>query len=155
LVKFGELSYEMMDLIAELLILRRSMEPQVYILKRRELLTRWTVFLSIRGEVMAAFGRAFILSGDYQGIFHALQTLRSYVGAKEPVAQERFEPEQEKFLAYRETVVSHMVRAMNLMSGKEWSVEVERARVRVQEADTAARALIEGSAAPPSGTPAA
>src|SRR3989338_5571122 len=47
LVKFSELTYEMMDRTAELLNWGRSMSGEMYITKRRELLSRWTVFVSL------------------------------------------------------------------------------------------------------------
>jgi len=137
LVKFSELSYELMDLVAELLVLRGRMAGDAYVEKRRELLSRWTVFASMRPEVMAAYGRDFILSVDYQGTVNTLSTLRSYVGAPQPVPQERFEPEQEQFLAYREAVVAHMVHAMGLLSEREWKTEVERSRERIRAAEAA------------------
>jgi hypothetical protein len=51
LVKFSELSYEMMDRLSELLVLRGRMASDLYIAKRREDLSRWTLFVSMRGEV--------------------------------------------------------------------------------------------------------
>jgi hypothetical protein len=142
LVKFSELTYGLMDLLAELLVgRRRGMMLDDYAQKRRELVSRWTVFASIRGEAMAAYGRDFVLTEEYQGVFTSLETLRSYVRAQQPVPHERFEPEQERFLAYREAVVANMVKAMRLLSQNDWKAEVEQSSARVRAADSALAAL--------------
>ena len=114
LVKFSELSYEMADRLAELLVGRGKIPVDAYVPKRREMVARWTVFVSTRGEVMASFGRHFVHGSDYQGLFKALNALRGFVNEPEPVSQERFEPEQEKFLAYREALVARMVQRNGL-----------------------------------------
>jgi hypothetical protein len=128
LVKFSELSNEMMDLLSELLIRRGHMRTEAWVEKQREFISRWTAFTAIRGEMMGAFGRQFILSADYQGVFNALTKLRSYVGAPAPVPQQQFEPEQEKFLANREAVVASMLRSMKLLQRKDWESELQQAR---------------------------
>jgi hypothetical protein len=140
LVKFSELSFEMMDLTAELLMRRGTMPNELWAEKRREFLSRWTVFASVRGEMMAAYGRRFVLSADYQRTFNALQSLRSHINASNPVPREQFEPDQEKFLAYREAVVANMVRAMRLISRSEWSAEAKRSRERVAVAEVTSAA---------------
>jgi hypothetical protein len=138
LVKFSELSYEMMDRLSELLMARGRMRPDVYADKRREFVSRWIALMSTRGEVMACFGRRFLLREEYQGLFNALKVLRGYVAAPEPIPRLRFEPEQEKFLAYREAVVADMVRAMGLVSKRQHLAEKRAWQARVQEANAAA-----------------
>jgi hypothetical protein len=138
LTKFSELSYEMTGRIAELLVGRGKLPDNVYREKQREMVTRWTVFLSMRGEVMASFGRDFILRPEYQGVFTALNTLRAFLREPAPVPEARFEPEQEKFLANREAVVALMVRAMGLVSWRHWRTESRNWKQRLAEADTAA-----------------
>jgi hypothetical protein len=135
LVKFSELSFEMMDRLSELLVLRGRMATDQYAAKQREQLSRWTAFVSMRGEVMAAFGHAFIKGRAYQGVFNNLNALRAHVNAAQPVPLDRFEPDQEKFLAYREAVVAHMVRAMGLLPRPAWKSELDSAEARVQAAE--------------------
>ena len=135
LVKFSELSFEMMDRFAELLVGRGRISPESHATKRREALSRWTLFASMRGEVMAAFGHAFIKGKEYQGLFNSLNALRAHVNAAQPVPLDRFEPDQEKFLAYREAVVAHMVRAMGLLPRPAWKSELDSAEARVQAAE--------------------
>jgi hypothetical protein len=134
LAKFSELSYEMMDRLSELLVGRGRMPNDLHSAKRRELVSRWTVFVSMRGEVMASYGRQFILQRAYQGVFNTLAVLRGYLNEPERVPQERFEPEQEKYLAYREAVVAHMVRAMGLLSRRDWRAELAASEARIQDA---------------------
>jgi len=138
LAKFSELSYEMMDCLSELLVGRGKIATDVYREKQREMLARWTVFVSMRGEVMACFGRSFILSPEYQGVFNALNALRKFLHAATPVPEARFEPEQEKFLANREIVVALMVRAMGLVSWRHYRAERRTWKNRLQEANAAA-----------------
>ena len=138
LAKFSELSYEMMDRLSELLVGRGKIATDVYREKARELLTRWTVFVSMRGEVMACFGRSFILRPEYQGVFNTLNTLRKYLLEATPVPEARFEPEQEKFLANREIIVALMVRAMGLVSLRHYRAERRTWKHRLQEANAAA-----------------
>lgn len=142
LVKFSELSYEMMDRLSELLVTRGRMAPDAYVARRREALSRWTLFVSMRGEVMAAYGHAFVKGKAYQGVFNNLTALRDHLNATEAVPLVRFEPDQEKFLAYREAVVAYMVRAMSLLSGKAWKAELDAAEVRVQAAEDRLAALV-------------
>lgn len=151
LVKFSELTYELTDLLAELLMLRGKMAPEIYITKNRELVSRWTALAATRGEVMAAYGRPLVLDAHYQGVFNTLKTLRAYVREPAPVLRTRFEPEQEKFLAHREAVVAHMVRAMGLLSTREWKTEVNRARVRIDAAEAAATRSTPGKPGAPDG----
>jgi hypothetical protein len=66
LVKFSDLSSEMMDRTAELLATRGRVAPDVYEEKRREMVLRWTVFASMRSEVLASYGRQLLLSENYQ-----------------------------------------------------------------------------------------
>src|SRR5262249_18783382 len=75
LAKFSELSYELMDRLSELLMGRGRIPEDIYAQKRRAEVARWTVFVSMRGEVMACFGRRFLSSADYQGLYNALNTL--------------------------------------------------------------------------------
>jgi len=72
-------------------------------------------------------------------MFNALNALRAYVRAPEPVPQAHFEPEQEKFLAHREAVVAAMVRVMSLVSSREYREEMRSAHARVQKANVAAK----------------
>ena len=134
LVRFSELSYEMMDWLAELLVLRARMAPELYIARRREFLSRWTIFVATGAEVLASYGRRFVRSAHYQGVYTALNALRAAVNAVEPVLRERFEPEQEKFLAYREAVVANMIHAMGLLSNADWKAEVRHSEARVRNA---------------------
>jgi hypothetical protein len=60
--------------------------------------------------------------------------LRSFLREREPVPQARFETEQEKFLAYREAVVAHMVLATGLLSKSDWESEVATSRARLADA---------------------
>jgi len=140
LVKFSELSNEMMDLLSELLMRRGTMPTDMWQEKHRAFVSRWTAFAATRAEVMAAFGRQLILSADYQGIYNALNELRSYLGAQDPVPQQQFEPEQEKFLANREAVVAKMLRAMKLLSQKDSEIELRQSLVRVKAAEAASAA---------------
>lgn len=141
LVKFSELSYEMMDRLSELLGLRDQIARDLYVEKRREDISRWTLFVSMRGEVMAAYGHAFIKGKAYQGLFNSLTTLRGHLNAAHPVPLARFEPDQEEFLAYREAVVAHMVRAMGLLSRRAWKSELDSADARVQAAEARLAAM--------------
>jgi len=65
-----------MDHLSELLMTRSRLDASVYIEKRREMVSRWTVFVSMRPEVIASFGRRLVQSADYQHMFAALNTLR-------------------------------------------------------------------------------
>jgi len=135
LAKFSELSYEMMDRLSELLMWRIKQPTQAQAEKQRELLTRWTVFVSMRGEVMASFGRAFVLQGAFQGVFKTLNTLRGLLKEMTPVPQERFELDQEQYLAYREAVVALMVHKMGLLSDTELKAELDRCGARLQSVE--------------------
>jgi hypothetical protein len=137
LVKFGELSYEMTDRLSELLMKRSQMRPDLYEEKRREMIARWATFVSMRGEVMACYGLAFLQKEEYQGMFHALNALRGYARAPEAVPMARFEPEQEKYLAYQEAIVADMVHAMGLVSWRQRRAEKRYASARVQRARAA------------------
>lgn len=152
LVKFNELSNEMMDRLAELLVRRGNMPGDVYAAKHREWLSRWTLFASLRGEVMAGYGRQFIVDKHFQGVFVALNALRTFLNAPERVPQEQFEPEQEKFLAHREAVVAHMVHAMGLLSRRDWRSEVAAAETRVRAAVVDGRESLSQTASPETGT---
>jgi len=152
LVKFSDLTYEMMDRMAELLNWRGAMSGETYIARRRELLSRWTVFVSLRGEVMAGFGRKFIRSEDYQGLYKALDALRAFIAESTSVPLARFEPDQEKFLAYREAVVADMVRLMGLVSRRDWQSEVAHSRGRIHEAETKQQESVAHAASPTTGT---
>ena len=137
LVKYSELSYELADRLSELLVTRSSNRTDLIATlapKQRELIARWAALTSTRGEMMAAFGRDFVLGPDYQGFFAALNMLRAFLRMREAVPPERFEPEQEKFFAYREAVVAHMVRAMGLLSKKDWDSEVDAWHARLADA---------------------
>jgi hypothetical protein len=134
LVKFSDLSSEMMDRTAELLATRGRVAPDVYEEKRREMVLRWTVFASMRSEVLASYGRQLLLSENYQEMFKALTALRAFARAPEPVPLARFEPEEERFLACREAVVAEMGRAMRLVSRRDHRAEMESAHARVQAA---------------------
>jgi hypothetical protein len=81
--------------------------------------------------VLAVYGRTLVLGAHYQGVFEALNKLRAHVRASECVPKEQFEPEQERFLAYREAVVAHMIRAMGLLSRRVWRAEVQAAENRL------------------------
>src|SRR2546425_669565 len=83
LVKLSELSYDMMDRLSELLVTRGRVNPEVYAEKRREMISRWTAFASMRLGVIACYGRAFILSENYQEMVNALNRLREYARAPE------------------------------------------------------------------------
>lgn len=135
LVRFSELSTDLMDRLSELLVMRGRIATEAYAEKRREMIARWTSLASMRPEVMACFGRAFILSEDYQRMFTALSTLMALARAPEPVPLARFEPEEEKFLAHREAVVANMVRAMGFVSNRECRAEIEHAHKRVKKAN--------------------
>jgi hypothetical protein len=140
LVKYSDLSYDLADRLSELLVTRSSSRSDLANLvatfpsNQRELIACWTALVSTRGEMMAAFGRDFVLGPDYQGFFAAVDTLRSFLREREPVPQARFEPEQEKFLEYREAVVAHMVLAMGLLSKSDWESEVATSRARLADA---------------------
>jgi len=127
-----------MDRLSELLVGRGKIAPDSYREKQREMVARWTVFVSMRGEVMASYGRSFILTREYQGMFLALNALRGFLREATPVPLAGFEPEQEKFLAFREVVVAQMVRAMGLVSWRHWRAERRTWEKRLQEADAAA-----------------
>jgi len=133
--KFSELSYEMMDRLSELLVGRGKLEIDKYRAQHRELVSRWSLFVSMRGEVMAAYGRQFTSERHFQGRFASLNALRSYVRAQDPVPQERFEPEQEKFFGHREAVVAEMVRAMGLLSKQDCESEIAQSESRIAEAE--------------------
>jgi len=135
LVKFSELSYEMMDRLSELLVGRGKIEIAQYREKHRAEVARWALFLSMRPEVIAGYGRQFVLGKHYQGLVTSLNALRGYVNRSEPVPQTRFEPEQEKFLAHREAVVAEMIRAMGLLSKKDWDAEIGQCEGRLAEAE--------------------
>lgn len=60
LVKFAELSFDLMDRLSELLVTRGRMNQEAYMEKRREMVSRWTAFASMRPEVMACYGRDFL-----------------------------------------------------------------------------------------------
>jgi hypothetical protein len=68
----------------------------------------------------------------------ALNVLRGYLREPERVPQDKFEPEQETHLAYRDTVVADMVRAMRLLSRRQYRAEQRTAASRMQEANEAA-----------------
>jgi hypothetical protein len=68
-------------------------------------------------------------------VFNSLNALRAHMNASQPVPMDRVEPDQEKFLAYREAVVAYMVRAMGLLSRRAWKAELDSADARVQEAE--------------------
>ena len=135
LVKFSELSPEMMDRTAELQATRGRVAPDVYEEKRREMVSRWTVFASMRGEVLASYGRHLLLSENYQGMFTAHNALRAHARAPEPVPLARFEPEEERFLAQREAVIAEMVRSMGLLSRRQHRAEMRSTRARVEKAN--------------------
>jgi hypothetical protein len=143
LVKFSDLTYEIFDKISALLMLRGGMPPDVYLQRQREMVSTWTMFAAMRGEVMASYGRHLLLSEPYQGLFRALDTLREYVRASESVPQTRFEPVQERYLAHRETVVAEMVRAMGLVSKEDYAAELEMSRQRLQASTSAAAARVQ------------
>jgi hypothetical protein len=136
LAKFSELSYEMMDWVSELLVLRANRPGDLQVTRRREFLSRWTVFVSIRSEVMAYFGMAFVHQKAYQGVFNALNALRGHINSSTAVPQEVFVLDQETYLAYREAVVAQMVHAMGLMSDAELTEEWNacESRLRTVEA---------------------
>ncbi len=68
-------------------------------------------------------------------MFNSLNALRAHLNAAQPVPLDRFEPDQEKFLAYREAVVAYMVRAMGLLSRRALKAELDSADARVQAAE--------------------
>jgi hypothetical protein len=138
LTKFNEITYDLMDRMSELLVRRGHIPPAQYIEKRREFVSRWTVLAAMRPEVMACYGRALVRGRHYQGMFTALNTLRGFINAPEPILQARFEPEQEKFLAYREAVVADMVNAMRLLSRQDHDAERRESEQRLEQANAAA-----------------
>jgi hypothetical protein len=112
-----------------------SMVGDAYTSKRRELVSRWTVFVSMRGEVVAGFDRGFVRKKNYRGLYKALDVLRGFVASDVPVPLARFEPEQEKFLAYREAIVTDMIKAMGLLSRRDWRSELDYSKERIREAE--------------------
>ena len=84
---------------------------------------------------MAAYGHTLVKGKSYQGVFNCLNALRSHLHTSQPVPVDRFEPDQEKFLTYREAVVADTVRAMGLLSRREWKAELDSAGARVQAAE--------------------
>jgi hypothetical protein len=136
LVKFSELSAEMMDRTAQLLATRGFVASNVYEEKRREMVSRWTVFVAMGAEVMASYGRHLLLSENYQEMFKAHNTLRAYARAAEPVPLTQSDPEEERFLAHRQVIIARMVRAMGLVSRRQHRAEMRSARARVQQANT-------------------
>jgi hypothetical protein len=148
LAKFSELSYDLFNRLSELLVGHGRIPSEEYNRKRLEYVARWTVFVSMRGEVMACFGHGFLCSDDYQNLYRALDKLRSYVRAAEPVPLARFEPEQEKFLAHREAIVADMVRAMGLISRRHHRAEKLKTQDRLQKANAAASAAAEAGDSP-------
>jgi hypothetical protein len=130
--KFSELSYEMMDRLAELLVTRGQLCADDYRAKHREFVSRWTLFVALRSEVLASFGRGLVHTEAYQGAFDALNRLRGHAIANQPVPQAQFEPDQERFLAHREAVVAHMIHDMGLLRGRAWQAEVHSAHARLR-----------------------
>ncbi len=134
--KFSELSHDLSNQLSELLVRRGRID---YREKYREHVDRWTLFMSMRPEVMAAYGREFILGKHYQGLITSLDALEGYVKTSEPVPRERFEPEREKFVAHREAVVAQMVRAMGLLSEEDCEAEITQSERRLAEAERKAQ----------------
>jgi hypothetical protein len=134
LARFSEVTYDIMDRISELLVGRGRMQVEQYLLKRREFVTQWTVMGAMRPEVIACYGRGLVRGEDYQGMFAAFNALRAFINALEPVAQETFAPEQEKFLVYRERVVTRMVYAMRLLPRKDFDAEMHQWEQRLEAA---------------------
>jgi hypothetical protein len=66
-VKYSDLSYDLADRLSELLVMRSSSRSDLANLlakfpsNQRELIACWTALVSTRGEMMAAFGRDFVL----------------------------------------------------------------------------------------------
>jgi hypothetical protein len=138
LVKFSELSYEMINRASELLMLRGAIPGEEYIQKRLELLTRWTVFAAMRGEIVACYGHDILLGRDFEAMISTLNTVREYVRAPERVPEERFEPQREKYLAHRAAVVADMIRATGLVSRRQYRAERRTSEAGVRAANLAA-----------------
>jgi hypothetical protein len=136
--KFSELSYDLHNRLSELLVARGRIKFE-YRKKFDELLDRWTLFLSMRPEVIAAYGREFVLRKHYQGLITSLRALKEYVKASEPVPTDLFEPEQDRFLAHREAVVAEMVQAMGLLSKHDYQAEITQSERRLADAEVKAQ----------------
>src|SRR5215470_1595781 len=87
LARFSEVTADLMDRMSELLVGRGRIEPEQYRLKRRDLISRWTVMAAMRPEVIASYGRDLVRGDDYQGMFTAYHKLRAFLNAPEPAPE--------------------------------------------------------------------
>ena len=128
MVKFNELSYDLLDRMSELL----TANPQFgalfpnheYPSKHREFVSRWTIFVAMRDELAAVFDEKVL--EDYDLLQQTTKSLKDMISAMPPVERGAFEHVRDRFLGQRQITAIRMIGNMGFFKKKEVEVAVER-----------------------------